>query len=173
MKKILLLIILLPALCQAQKDKGYGQIAFNYNLSKKLGDGVGGSFMAGTKVGSQSSIGAGIDVIKFGNLSKVASFLYGDLRFFFGKGFKHPLPYLTITPGYFMYNDTRVISRSKIGYSGGFLFGAGLGCILYSGHKVAPFISAIYDNFPIEITAGNKSTEVKYDVAKLTIGIKF
>lgn len=106
MKNLLIAILLLPAFCYAQnKQTGYAQINADFNISKPLGLGMGGSFLIGHKVGSNGSIGAGVDIIKYKNLKKITPSVYADLRYYFGSGTAKPLFYFTATPGYAFYKD--------------------------------------------------------------------
>ena len=174
MKRILLLgLILFPILCHAQSKSGYAQIAFDASIVKKLNHGFGGSFMIGHYIGN-SSLGAGFDMIKFKSLDKVSVALYGDFRFHMGKGNKKPVPYFTLTPGYFIYNDNTQAGTELLQNKGGFMIGTGFGCVLYSGHRTAPYLSAVYNNFPIKtFISDDLVSKQNFDVFKLSFGIKF
>lgn len=166
MKKLLLLGTMLPLFCFSQKkNSGFGQLAGSFYITKKLGGSGGGSFIVGNYVGSSSSIGAGLDVIKFDNIKTIVPIIYADLRGYFGKGYSKPVPYVTVTPGYNLYNYSNV--------KGGFFFGAGLGCLLHSGKKTAPYISVLYNKIPFSTRILNKTITTSYDIAKLSVGLKF
>jgi len=177
MKKIFTLIICLPIFCYAQKKTGgYAQLGGNLEVNKPLGSGGGGSFMVGHFVGNSMSIGAGFNIIKFKNLDKATPSIFADFRAYFGKDYKKPIPYLTLTPGYTFFNeniDDRGLSRTIA--KGGFLFGAGVGCIFYSGHRIAPFFGISYNNFPIVNLDkdGNQIAKNNYNIANIIFGVKF
>lgn len=174
MKKLLILVFVLPSFCIAQNKSGYAQLAGDLSISKPLGTGAGGSFLIGHNLGANGSFGAGFDLVKYKNLEKISPSLYADFRYYFGEGINKPLPYFTLTPGYFFYNSSAQASTITAISKGGFFFGAGFGCIFYSGHKTAPFLSVLYNKFPIKTTINNgKVTTVSYDVAKISIGVKF
>ena len=179
MKNLFIVIFLLPAFCFSQKKQnGYAQINADFNISKPLGLGVGGSFGVGNNISQNASIGAGFDIIKYKNLEKVLPSLYADLRYYFGSGITKPLFYFTATPGFSFYKEDY---NMRIGttYSyyhnrGGFFAGAGFGFISYSGKKMAPFISVMYNTFPIKTFINNsRISTIKYDVAKISFGLKF
>lgn len=122
--------------------------------------------MVGNYVGTASSFGAGVDIVKFSGVKSFLSIFYADIRGYFGKGYSKPIPYLTITPGYsaYDYQHTR----------GGFYFGAGVGCLLQSGKKTAPFISVMYNRIPFTTTV-LRTTRVRtnYDVGRISVGLRF
>lgn len=173
MKKILILFIILPTFCIAQNKGGYAQLAGDLSISKPLGTGAGGTFIIGHNVGN-GSLGAGFDFIKYRGLDKITPSLYADFRYYLGKGIDKPLPYFTLTPGYFFYSSSSQVSTITAISKGGFLIGAGFGCILYSGHKTAPYLSVLYNKFPIKTTINNgKAATINYDVAKISVGVNF
>ena len=178
MKKLLVLIIVcLPILGLAQNKGGYAQLNGNYAVSRSLGDGAGGAFSVHRFMNKSTSIGGGFDVIKYKGLNKVSPSVYADLRGYFGSGIKKPLVYFSLTPGYYLYNYSYSVrsgfSMNNFSYSGGFLFGAGFGCILYSGKKLAPFVSVMYNNIPITLEDDKSEQTTRYNVFKINFGIAF
>lgn len=178
MKNILLLICFaLPIISFAQKGNGYAEINGTFNISKPLGNGAGGAFGVGSFVNQNASIGAGFEISKFKNLPKITPAVYADLRYYFGAGIQKPLLYFSLTPGYLFFSDSYNLlvnqTYNYYKYKGGFLIGAGLGVILYQGKKVAPFLSLKYNNFPLVFKGDNSNKSIRYDVAKISFGLKF
>jgi hypothetical protein len=175
MKKIMIVIFVLPTICFSQKrSNGYFQIGGDFAISKALKNGFGGSVMAGHDIAQDISFGAGFDMIKYKFDQKQRTSAYGDLRFRFGSNIQKPNLYCTLTPGYSFYNYSFNQGSNFIRYKGGFLIGIGLGCIFYSGKNVAPFLGVMYNKFPTTVSGNNITTStVSYDAAKISFGIKF
>lgn len=178
MKRILLLfIVCLPFVGICQNKGGYAQINGTFASSKEFNNGGGGSFSVHRFVNKATSIGGGFDLIKYKNLKNVSPSAYLDVRGYLGSGIKKPLIYFSLTPGYHLYTDSYSVrvgnSMNNFKYSGGFQFGAGFGCILYSGKKLAPFISAMYNNVPITVDDSDSKNVERYNVFKINFGITF
>jgi hypothetical protein len=179
MRKLILalFVCLLAGSSFGQKGNGYAEINGTFNISKPLGNGAGGAFGVGSFVNKNTSIGAGFEISKLKNLSKITPAVYADLRYYFGTGIKKPLLYFSLTPGYLFFSDSYNIlinqSYNYYNYKGGFLIGAGLGVILYQGKKVAPFLSVKYNNFPLIFKGENSQESTRYDIIKISFGLKF
>lgn len=178
MKKIIFIFgMCLPIFGLAQNKGGYAQLNGNFAVSRPLGDGAGGAFSVHRFINNSTSIGGGFDVIKYKKLKNVSPSIYADLRGYLGSGIKKPLVYFSLTPGYYLYNDSYSVrsgfSMNNFSYSGGFLFGAGFGCILYSGKKTAPFFSAAYNNIPLTFKDDKSQQTTRYNVFKINFGINF
>lgn len=173
MKKLIIILFILPSFCFAQNKTGYAQLSGDLNLSKRLGNGFGGSFMVGHNFGNYYSFGAGFDIVKYKNIDKITPSVYGDFRFNFGSNIKKPIPYFTLTPGYFFYKDSFRSGNYVTIVNGGFLIGAGLGCIFYSGTNTAAFVSILYNRFQIKANVQDLSSTSNYDIAKISFGIHF
>lgn len=178
MKKLFCLLIVC-VLYQSgfTQTKAYAQISGNFEVSKPLGNGAGGTFAVQHFVNKNASFGAGFDLVKYKNLDKVLPTLYVDLRYHLGSGINKPLVYFSLTPGYTVYRSSaKILIGNQYDYfdhKSGFSFGAGFGCILYSGKKVAPFIGVMYNNFPLTLVSDNSNQSTRYDIAKINFGITF
>lgn len=179
MKKLLTLIFvcLFMQNAHAQNKDAYAQISGNFSVSKHLGNGAGGSFGVQHFINNNASFGGGFDIIKYKNLDKILPSVYADFRYHFGTGIKKPLIYFSLMPGYSFYHSSY---KSLIGnsynyydYKSGFSFGAGLGCILYAGKKMAPFISVAYQNVPLTLVSDEINQTTRYDIIKINFGITF
>ena len=179
MKTILFLMIvcLLSLNGFTQTKRTYAQISGNFEVSKPLSNGVGGTFSVHHFINRNVSIGAGFDFIKYKDLEKALPSAYADLRYHSGSGVKKPLLYFSLTPGYSFYHSSYTMLFGNVynhyEYKSGFLIGAGFGCIFHSGKMIAPFVSVMYNRFPLTFTTDLSNQTDRHDVIKINFGIKF
>ena len=160
-----------------QNKRTYAQFSGNFEVSKPLSNGVGGTFSVQRCINRNVSIGAGFDFIKYKDLEKALPSVYADLRYHLRLGVKKPLLYFSLTPGYSFYHSSYTMlfgnSYNHYEYNSGFLIGAGFGCIFHSGKMIAPFVSVIYNSFPLTFTTDFSHETETHDVIKINFGITF
>lgn len=161
--KILLILLFMSPLSLFAQSKGYADISLLAGTGKELKQsGIGGTFALGFKPSPHTSLGAGIDAIKFNGFKTISPAIYADARGYLGK---KSIPFFTLQAGKILYNQT----SGRINTSGGLFLAGGLGVSVPTKTKVKPFGMMKYSGY--NFNTGKVSNN--YGFVSVNIGLEF
>lgn len=167
MKKVIT-FLLFPVLCNAQKTGGFASLGPSF-LFKSSTPVVGGMLNVGLNIGSNTTIGPGMEFYKFKGSRAAYIPLYMHLKFYLGDNTARP--YITIAPGYGIYNE----SLYRISVKGGFYIASSLGLHLRDIKKsksIGPYIQAGIKHLSFN-TTGLSKIESNENYFAVDFGIRF
>lgn len=170
MKKILLIVLLIPALAFSQKKtKGYGMFGVTGFIASKYDDIGGFTGSVGLSPSDIFTLGIGLDAYIIAQSSARFVQTYVDIRAFPTGLTKTISPFLSVQPGVVLYNKTTLVETK-----GSFAINL-LGGIKTRSKRSSSggFIALGYSNISFTANYGNESVTTKYGGIKASFGMSF
>lgn len=143
MQKLLLLLLLIPAIAQAQVSLYYTVSGNLYVPEKVRLTGYGPQASINAIVTDHLDLGASLSAIKLSFFKKLYIPVSAKISLFPFQSEPGIIPFITLEPGYGLYSDTeQQTDNSQLKVKGGFTFTGSIGAKPRSEKRVAPFVAA-------------------------------